>query len=443
MKASVLYTTFHSVLIVNREVWQSIMSRSFVGAESFDDQAGRLLDYKPAVSEMVGTGAFVPIRYDGSGSEQLVLIRNELFHGTGKRVAESPGSPKIHTVGPFVERIVINKFLDQDRMVNHLIEGKLHFIWLTLSTGHAEKLVEYPERVTVHRSPGNAFNFLFFNNRRPYFSGVPIRQALTYLIDKNDILQNIFLGQGSVMNSYIPPSNAKFLLQDVEDYGNASNMSRAERIANAVRILREAGYRWENEASLEGLIQPNGEPFPEIKLLSFVPEQSPNAIKIVTKLIDWWADVGITATYDALPFQQILERVNSHDFDFSLLGWSMNAGPPETLEIMFHSKNNRLRGTNLSGYESEEFDRLIDQFLYERDEETQIELAHKMQRVLVRDCPIIIINSRWERAGVSNRYEGWIYSPYGLWYSPSWSFLTARPARIAEDARAKALDSNP
>lgn len=428
MQVGMTYNAFGIVPIVHKATWQAIMSRIFVGAESTEDTAGRLLNYDPAVAELVGTGPFYPVRFNPDDEEQMAMDANPYYHARGKRIAEAPGSPKIHTIGPFVDRIIISKYLNMDRVVRHLIEGKLHFSLQVLRPGNADKMGRFPEQVTVFRGLANSFNFLFFNTRRDHLSEAPIRQALTYLVDKQDLFETVMLGQGQVMHSYIVPSNKKFLNPDVEDYGNASGMSRAERHANAVRILREAGYTWDDEANTQGLRMPNGEPFPEIEVLAAPPETSPLTIKVVTKVVDSWQQIGVPTRITFISFGQIIDRVDNHDFDFSLLGWSMSPGPPTTLKMLFHSETNKIDGTNHSGYSNPEFDRLVDEFMTEQDEATQIELAHEIQETLVRDAPYIILNQRIQRDGVSNRFEGWLWGTHGLFYAPFWTFHTVRPA---------------
>lgn len=84
-----------------------------------------------------------------------------------------------------------------------------------------------------------------FNMRRTPMDNLAFRQAIATLIDREFLAEGVFQGIIVPMYSAVPDSNPFWHNPNVKIYGQG--MTRAERIAEAVRILKAAGFSWDAE----------------------------------------------------------------------------------------------------------------------------------------------------------------------------------------------------
>ena len=106
------------------------------------------------------------------------------------------------------------------------------------------------------------------------------RQAVAILIDKEFLTSTVLQGVALPVYAMVPAGNVAWHNPDVPTYGKG--LSRAERVAQSVELLKGAGFTWEVEPRVsedgrfveqhgEGLKLPNGDPMPEITLLAPQP----------------------------------------------------------------------------------------------------------------------------------------------------------------------------
>ena len=226
------------------------------------------------------------------------------------------------------------------------------------------------------------------------------RQAVAILIDKEFLTQTVLQGVAIPVYSMVPTGNAAWYNPDVPQFGQG--MSRAERVASAVALLKEAGFTWEVEPRVsedgrfveqvgEGLRMPNGEPIPEMTVIAPSPGYDPLRSTFAIWIERWLNEVGVPVRADLTGFNLIVEKVfDQQDFDMWILGWSLTRYP-DYLEAFFHSRHSELEGHNAGGYNNPEFDMLADQLVAETDVESARDLAYKMQEFLADELPYITL----------------------------------------------------
>ena len=112
---------------------------------------------------------------------------------------------------------------------------------------------------------------------------------MALLIDKEFLTDTVLQGVAIPVYAMVPTGNAAWHNSDVPTYGQG--LTRAERVAQAVALLKEAGFTWEVEPKVsedgrfveqqgEGLKLPNGEPMPAINVLAPSPGYEPPALHL-------------------------------------------------------------------------------------------------------------------------------------------------------------------
>jgi len=233
----------------------------------------------PFAQKPIGTGPYKFESYDGN---KVVLVRNDDYFG-GK-----PGFAKIEaTVIPDVT-LAMKAFENND------------LDWLY---GQVSSLSEY---VRLKNLPGNegASFFMFvdsleFNVNKAPFDNLKVRQAFTYAIDRNELNQKIYLGQGVAQVNPVFPDWLKWAVSpDVKLPGYDPDMAN--------RLLDEAGFTKGSDGTRFSM------------KISYASPYSPPP-EFVDVLKSQLAKVGIAVEHEANEWDIWWEKVyKNKDFDVSL-----------------------------------------------------------------------------------------------------------------------------
>lgn len=238
---------------------------------------------------------------------------------------------------------------------------------------------ELPEdyRFEKYQYNGTAWTYIGYNMQRPLFQDRRVRQALTRLVDRQRILDEVFLGLGTVISGPFVPQSP---------YYNHDVQPIPFDIVEAGKLLAEAG--WEDtdgdgilDKDYDGsgvrkpfaftLIIPSGST--QIRKWAAIIEQDmiKAKIKVDIKPIEWSV------------YTQLLEQ---RDFDVCSLAWSGGVeGDP--YQIWHGSGANRLGSSNHVAYASEEADRLIEEGRRTLDKEKRYEIYRRLHEVIAEDQP--------------------------------------------------------
>ncbi len=309
------------------------------------------------------------------------------------------GEPVLECVeGPYAESSIYGS---QDAAVLALKKGDIDFMLnpLGLSRGLQDQLRGEGGLSTIENS-SDGVRYLGFNFRKAPMDSRAFRQAVATLIDKEFLVDTVLQGVAIPVYTMVPEGNAAWYNPDVPHIGRG--LTRADRIANAVDLLKGAGFTWETEPRLsedgqfveqhgEGLKMPDGQAVPALEVLSPSPGYDPLRSTFAIWIERWLNEVGIPLRANLTGFNVIVERVfDRQDFDMWILGWGLDPFP-DYLESFFHSRYSDLEGYNPGGYNNPEFDRLADQLLAETDLEAARKQVFEMQRFLAEELPYVVL----------------------------------------------------
>ena len=345
--------------------------------------------------------------YSFSGTEVTQYANGAYETSTpGLRNFSAYGEPVGETAleyveGPYSESTIYSIYGSQDAAVLALKKGDIDFMLnpLGLSRGLQEQL-QGEDGLTTIENASDGVRYLGFNFRKEPMDNQAFRQAVATLIDKEFLVDTVLQGVAIPIYTMVPEGNGAWYNPDVPLIG--MGMTRADRIAGAVELLKEAGFTWETEPQVsedgnfveqqgEGLKMPNGEPVPDMEVMAPSPGYDPLRSTFAIWIERWLNEVGIPLRANLTGFNVIVDKVfNQQDFDMWILGWGLSAFP-DYLEAFFHSRHSDLEGYNPGGYDNPEFDRLADELLAETDLETARQQVFEMQSFLAEDLPYVVL----------------------------------------------------
>lgn len=405
--------------IVSRHEWSKIAEK----AESAEKPLDVLLKYK--IKKPIGSGPYALKEWKQGA--YLFVQKNKHFFGTGRNI-------KGHMLGPFIDGIIFKFFGTSDAAVMAVKKGTVDMFWWGIKPGYLSDLDEEPF-VRLYESERAALYYMGFNMRKAPFNDINLRQAIATLVDKDFIIERILQGNGLRMDSLVPPGNRIYFCPDVPVYGKG--MDKKARIKKAYEILKGAGYTWDvppvqargKVVKGKGIRLPNGKPMAPFTILTPPADYDPERAMAGLIIQEWLREVGIPASSKPMAFGALIDQVSKqHKFDTFILGYGRLSLDPDYLRRFFHTKQDKRRGGNKSGYRNPEYDKIADASAAAMDEKERQKLVWEMQKILMRDLPWLPLYNPNLIEGVrTDNFKGWVPMLEGI--GNMWSFCVLKPKK--------------
>ncbi|WP_119462485.1 ABC transporter substrate-binding protein [Rhodospirillaceae bacterium SYSU D60014] len=340
-------------------------------------------------NEPIGTGPFKFVEWERG--QYIRLDKNEDYWKEGL---------------PYLDRIAARFIPDASTRTAAMESGEVHFAGFSAIPNIDVVRLQEMDTIEVGTDGYSMINpmaLLELNTTQPPFDKKKVRQAVSYAIDRNFIIENIFFGFGKPATGPISSNFevAGFYTDEVKDYATK------DRIEKANALLDEAGYP-------RG---PDGVRFEIVHDILPYGEEWRRTGEYIKQAL---GEVGIDVTlrYEDVPTW--LKRIyTDYDFDMNLNFFYQLADP--VLGVHRQYLTSQIRpGTvfvNGSRYSNPEIDKLFEQAATERDPEKRSALYDEIQRILVEDVPVITLFE----IGFTNVYDtnlkDAIISPLGVYAS--------------------------
>jgi peptide/nickel transport system substrate-binding protein len=139
-------------------------------------------------TEPVGTGPYKLGSWKRGDS--IVLQRNDAYWGTK----------------PFFNQVTLKYFKDPTALNNALLTGTINVIG-TVQAPESLSQFTSNSKYQVIEGTTNGEVVLSFNNSKPVFKDIRVRQAIRQAIDHKALLDTCFAGRGKLIGSMVPPTD--------------------------------------------------------------------------------------------------------------------------------------------------------------------------------------------------------------------------------------------
>ncbi|HBN27287.1 MAG TPA: ABC transporter substrate-binding protein [Desulfobacteraceae bacterium] len=403
--------------VVQKKEWEKIVQF----AKKKEKPLKTLLNHK--IEKPVGSGPFV-LKEWRKGA-YLYLKKNTYFFGQGIIISG-------FKLGPYLNGIIFKTFGTSDVAILALKKGTIDMFWKGIQPGYLADLQQNSD-IRIFFSEKSALYFMGFNLRKPPFNDINLRRAVAAVIDRDFIVSRILQNYGTKLFSIVPLENKFWCCQDVDHY--CESHPRDKRILLAYKTLRNAGYTWKispvnldgNIVEGKGIKLPNGNPMERFTILTPPADYDPHRAMSGMIIQEWLRDLGIPAYSRPMSFGSLIQTVKAkHNFQAFILGYGKLSLDPDYVRVFFHSKNDKPRGWNMSGYRNSCFDRLADQSKTVIDPNQRKKLLFKMQKMISRDLPYIpLYTPKLIEAVRKGKFTGWVEMQNGI--GNIWSFCMVKP----------------
>ncbi len=269
---------------------------------------------------------------------------------------------------------------------------------------------ELQKKLNLYKELGNSYTYLGFNLKHKPFDDVRVRKAINYAIDKQEIIDGVYLGLGiNIASPYKP--GTRWSNPDLKPYPYDP--------AKARQLLKEAGF---TDSNGDGILERDGKPFAfEIITNNGNKEREKTAVFIQRRLKEIGIDVSIRE-YEWATF--LTNFIKPGNFDVVILGWGLGLDPDQF--SMWHSSQQAPGQFNFIGYNNPTVDKLLEQGRTELDPEKRMKIYHEFAKVLLDDSPIVYLSAGYGLSAIHKRVQGIIdpIPPAGVghdshkWYIP-------------------------
>ncbi len=437
--------------IVNQAYWEPKIADVLARAEALDPEAEDFFDQvTPLQTELEaitteGEPTFGGIKFNRQESGAYVenifndqfpmigTVEEEYANGAYREYNEAMGydytlygeatGPKTLelTFGPFFDTFLFPVY-SQDAAYLALQSGEVDIVLNPsgIPKGVREQLASDPN-ITLVRNAQNGFRYIEFNQARSYFAGeqgMALRQAIACMIDNEFLATNVLQSEVSPVYTLVPQGLVNWYNPNIPIY--CQGYTEAERLNEAVRILKEAGYTWEVEPSYtegsardagyvygKGIVSPDGTHIPDLDFQAPGPGYDPLRATVAVHIEQWMKALGIPVTMSYTPFNTIRANENSGDFDIIMLGWGLVPFPTYLCDF-FTGATGVGDGSDNISYISPKLHEQCTTFYQESDPEKARQLVYDMQVTIATELPYITLFTN----PVFDAYSNSITYPY-------------------------------
>jgi peptide/nickel transport system substrate-binding protein len=230
------------------------------------------------------------------------------------------------------------------------------------------------------------------------FADPKVRQAMTLLIDRERIINEIYQGYGVVA---VSPFNEE------SKQHNPDLLPRKYDQDRAMALLKEAGYL---DRDGDGVLEDvQGSAF-QFELVYFQANDDTNRMVLFIK--DLLARAGILLKPKPTEWSVMIDLINNRNYDAITLGWT--SGLETDLYQVFHSSQIEDGGNNFVHYSNPELDQLIDQARATVDENERMPLWHAAEKILFQDQPYTFLMRKKTLVFIDRRFRNVMPTRVGL-----------------------------
>ena len=316
--------------------------------------------------------------------QEVVLQRDPNYWGIGQEGIDQA----------YIDQHTARVFNNTDAALVALKAGQLDAMSLT-PIQHLKQTSggRFDKQFAKHLYFAPSYTYIGWNNTHPIFSDPRVRQAMTYLTNRKQMVKTMLFDLGEVVDGPI------YLFRPEYDKTLFSHPYDPQK---ALQLLGEAGWKdTDGDGILDKVIAGQKVPFRfEIKFNSGNEIRKSVALTVQDEL----KKHGIDASVRQLDWTIYLDDVRNHKFDAIILGWGMPATEPDEYQV-WHSSQAENKGSNVIGFTNARADALLEEYRRTFDPQKRIELYREFQQILNQEQPYTFLFIQKSILAVERRFQ--------------------------------------
>ncbi len=283
---------------------------------------------------------------------------------------------------PAVDELVVIVFADDAGAQAAIRTGEVDVIFERIPPEQIN-LLDSQDPLDVVLGPEFTTQMINYDASKRPFDDVAVRQAINLAMNRQDIVDTVFLGAATVGSpGWIHPGHSSYNPDIVTVYDPAA--------ANA--LLDGAGY---TDSDGDGVREFDGQPM-SFEIITNSPDSL--RLRIAELTVEMLAAIGIetevvpvdTAVWENAVWPGF-DVNNGRNYDIAMWGWSapVQADPLRLPQLVHGSTGSGF--LNLTGYSNAEMDSLSEQLSVEPDPAERNAMLGRMQEIIAEDLPFVLL----------------------------------------------------
>lgn len=353
--------------------------------------AGKDITKSPLTRHPIGTG---PYKFkEWVAGQKIVLVANDdYFEGR-----------------PYIDGRITRIIPDTATMFLELRAQNIAMMGLTpLQYTRQTDNNLFKENFNKYRYLSFAYTYLGYNLKNPLFTDKRVRQAISYAINKDEIVSGVLLGLGKPATG--PYKHGTWAHNDkVKTYNYDP--------AKARELLKQAGL---TDTNNDGVLEKDGKPFEFEILTNQGNETRQKCAEIIQRQLK---EVGIIVKIRIVEWSAFVTNfINKRRFDAVILGWTIPLDP-DAYDV-WHSSKTAAEELNFISYKNPEADDMLEKGRSTFNQDERKKYYDRFQEILAEDQPYTFLYVPEDLIIISSRFRGIEPAPIGIghnvikWYVP-------------------------
>lgn len=256
---------------------------------------------------------------------------------------------------------------------------------------------EFYVRNTKVRAPEWTYGYFGWNCRRPWFTDVRVRKAMSYAFNYRELLDKLCYGLYQQSRGIFQAG--AWMAPNPMPEAYVQDLDKAES------LLDEAGWvDSDGDGIRDKMIDGKRVPF-EFALLCYETDFTKS---VATLMKDSLEQIGVRCNVRSLERTTLIALELEHNYDAALGAWGTGSDP-YTLENIFGTGE----GRNFGQYSNPEIDRLFEAGKKEMDRTKRAAIYAEIHRLVWEDQPYTFLYSRSSFYAFNKQLRGYNFSPRG------------------------------
>ena len=297
-------------------------------------------------------------------------------------------NPNWYGKEPAIKRVILNVVPESTNLKLQLQKGDIDFM----------SPISIPEMLSLQGAPGVRIEevpsllliLAYLNNTKPPLDNVKVRQAMSYAINYDQIIQELIQGKGRRLRGPLA-----FGMEGYDENLKGYDYDPAK----AKQLLAKAGFGGGLDLTL-----------------TYSSQGAPGADDVAQAAQSNLGDVGIRVKIEKVAEPTRRERIDKSDFVWSVGGWTPPLPtPPWTMDKWYLSDNKGLNA-NRAFYSNPKVDELVKLAPTILDAQKRIDTYRQAQTIMVDEAPYILFYQANQILGMRDNVQGFEIKPGGSHY---------------------------
>ncbi|MGE0419185.1 MAG: ABC transporter substrate-binding protein [Acetobacteraceae bacterium] len=310
------------------------------------------------------------------------------------------GPPLYQNRGPVkYERIVWKIVPEEASRLAAVASGQVDMTY-SMPDQYLPQLTKMPNLQVLRPAANLRLFYLGFKITRPNLSDVRVRQALSLAVNRQQIVDSIYFGNGEPASTYIHPKTPDF------DPAAEPDFNRYDP-ARAAKLLDEAGWAM----GTDGFRYKDGKKL-TLQLYGFAGGRSP---KVAEATQGFWRKIGVDLQIQMWDGTIVFSKLAQQDYDIWSIAFPYSSAA-DALRLYFHSSN--IPTPNRMNWKDPQTDQLLDQGTTALDPQKRFEYLSQVQKIvqgealwvpMVHEGLALVVNKRVKNMRAHHVYTSMVY----------------------------------